>query len=191
MQMANDASSTPRYRRKAVGVIGSSQGSRKALDQATEIGQAICRLGAHLVCGGMGGVMEAACQGFVEERHRLGGRECGTTIGIIPTEFKKDANPYVDLVIPSGMGIMRNMLIVQTADVVLSVAGGSGTLNEMAGAWQKGKTIIALSSTGGWSEEMAGKSLDGRRPDPIIDAPDVDTARDKLEQLIGPEPDRD
>lgn len=179
------------YRRKVVGVVGSSEASRDALDQAREIGAATCRAGAHLACGGLGGVMESACQGFVEERLRLGGVECGVTIGILPGEYKSDANPYVDVIVPTAMGMMRNVIIVQTADVLVSVAGGSGTLNEIAAGWQKGKTIIAMSTTGGWSAELAGRLIDGRRPDAVIDAPDTATAEKKILALIGPAPTRD
>jgi uncharacterized protein (TIGR00725 family) len=180
-----------KYRRKVVGVIGSSDASREALDQAGEIGAAACRAGAHLACGGMGGVMESACRGFVEERLRLGGVECGVTIGILPGEFKSEANPYVDVIVPTAMGMMRNVIVVQTSDLLVSVAGGSGTLNEIAAGWQKGKTLIAMSATGGWSAELAGRLIDGRRPDVIIDAPDVATAEKKILDLIGPAPARD
>jgi len=178
------------YRRKVVGVVGASDASREALEQARGIGAAACRAGAHLVCGGMGGVMESTCQGFVEERHRLGGVECGVTIGILPGEFKSDANLYVDVIVPTAMGMMRNVIIVQTSDVLVSVAGGAGTLNEIAAAWQKGKTIISMSTTGGWSAELAGRLIDGRRPDAIIDAPDVATAERKILDLLGPAPTR-
>ncbi len=173
-----------------MGVVGSSDTSREAVDQAREIGAVVCRAGAHLACGGMGGVMEAACQGFVEERVRLGAIECGVTIGILPGEYKSDANPYVDVIVPTAMGMMRNVIVVQTSDILVSVAGGSGTLNEIAAGWQKGKTIIAMSSTGGWSAELAGRLIDGRRPDVIIDAPDTAAAEKKILDLIGPAPER-
>jgi uncharacterized protein (TIGR00725 family) len=179
-----------RYRRRVVGVIGSSDASVTARTQAHELGAAVCRAGAHLVCGGMGGIMEEACRGFVEARHGLGHVECGVTIGIIPTEYKKDANPYVDVIVPTGMGMMRNLLVVLSADVIVSVAGGAGTLNEIAAGWQKGKTLVALSTTGGWSTELAGKLIDGRRPDAIIDAPDVASAERKILDLFGPPPRR-
>jgi uncharacterized protein (TIGR00725 family) len=134
--------------------------------------------------------MESACKGFVEERHRLGGVECGVTIGILPGEYKSEANPYVDVIVPTAMGMMRNVIVVQTADVLVSVAGGSGTLNEIAAGWQKGKTIIAMSATGGWSAELAGRLIDGRRPDAVIDAADTAAAERKIIDLIGPAPDR-
>jgi uncharacterized protein (TIGR00725 family) len=130
--------------------------------------------------------MEEACRGFVEERHRLGGRDCGVTIGLLPGDFKSDANPFVDVIVPTGMGMMRNMLVVRASDVIVSVAGGAGTLNEMTAAWQMGKTLIALSATGGWSRDLAGRLIDGRRPDTIIDAPDAAAAEAQLARLIGP-----
>jgi len=182
------AGARPRLRRKVVAVIGSSDAGREALDQARGVGAAICRVGAHLVCGGLGGVMEAACEGFVEERHRLGGVDCGVTIGILPGEYRTDANPFVDVVLPTGAGIMRNALVVLASDVVLCVAGGSGTLSEIAASWQKGKTLVAMSTTGGWSAELAGRLVDGRRPDAILAAPDVAEAEAILERLIGPAP---
>lgn len=173
-----------------MGVIGASDVKTEAARQAYEIGAAICRAGAHLVCGGLGGVMQEACHGFVDERFKLDGRECGVTIGILPGMFRTDANPFVDVIVPSNMGIMRNVLVVQTADVIVAVAGGAGTLSELAAGWQQGKTLISLSGTGGWSAELAGKHIDGRRPDAIIDAPDVAEAERRLLRLIGPAPQR-
>ncbi len=184
------SSPTTRYRRSVVGVIGSADVKSETAQQAQAIGAAICRAGAHLVCGGMGGVMEHACHGFVDERHALGGRNCGVTIGILPGMFRTDANPYVDVIIPSNIGIMRNVLVVQTSDVLVAVAGGAGTLSELAAGWQQGKTLIALSCTGGWSAELAGKHVDGRRPDAVIDAPTVEEVERRLLKLIGPAPDR-
>lgn len=189
-QTRDSSPSTSRYRRSVVGVIGSSEARSEAARQARDMGAAICRAGAHLVCGGLGGVMEQACQGFAEQRHELGGRDCGVTIGILPGMYRTEANPYVDVIVPTNMGIMRNVLIVQTSDVLIAMAGGSGTLSEMAAGWQQGKTLIALSGTGGWSAELAGKHIDGRRPDAIIDAPDVQEAERRLLKLIGPAPDR-
>jgi hypothetical protein len=182
--------STEKFRRSVVGVIGSAELKSGVGQQAHDLGRAICRTGAHLVCGGLGGVMEKVCQGFIEQRHELGGRECGVTIGILPGMFRTEANPFVDVIVPSNMGIMRNVLIVQTADVIVSVSGGAGTLSELAAGWQQGKTLIAMSTTGGWSAELAGKHVDGRRPDAIIDAPTVEEVERRLLKLIGPAPDR-
>ena len=89
------------------------------------------------------------------------------TVGIIPGEDRGDENPFVDVVIPSGLGMMRNFLVVQSSDIVVAIAGGSGTLCEMAIAWQKGKTLIAMSETDGWAGQLAGKRIDGRRPDTV------------------------
>jgi hypothetical protein len=180
----NDASPGP-PRRSVVGVIGSSEVAGEAARQAQAMGRVICRAGAHLVCGGLGGTMHEACRGFVEQRHELGRERCGVTIGMLPGMFRTDANPYVDVIVPTNMGIMRNVLVVQTADVLVSVSGGSGTLSELAAGWQQGKTLIALSSTGGWSAELAGRLIDGRRPDAVIDAPTVEEAERRLLRLIG------
>ena len=89
-----------------------------------------------VVCGGLSGVMKAICQGF-----QAGG---GLTVGIIPSYNKNDANKYVDLVIPTGLGLARNVLVVKSADVVVALPGEAGTLSEIAYAFQFGIPIIGL-----------------------------------------------
>ncbi|MCK4928993.1 MAG: TIGR00725 family protein, partial [Methanosarcinales archaeon] len=96
--------------------------------------------GAVLVCGGRGGVMEAACRGA-----RDGG---GTTVGLVPTQQKDDANPYVDIVIVTGMGHARNAIVAASSDVLIAVGGEYGTLSEIALGLKMGKTVISLQ--GGW-----------------------------------------
>jgi uncharacterized protein (TIGR00725 family) len=92
--------------------------------------------GAVLVCGGLGGVMEAACRGAKE-----GG---GTTLGILPGSDRSAANPYVDVALATGLGEGRNLLIVRAADVLIAVGGGHGTLSEIALALRAGKRVIGL-----------------------------------------------
>jgi uncharacterized protein (TIGR00725 family) len=173
------------YRRKHIGVIGSSSVGEDAAANARGVGEVICRLGANLVCGGLGGVMQEACSGFADERFRMGGKGCGVTVGILPGLDAREANPFVDIVVPTGMGMMRNFLVVQASDLLVAIAGGSGTLSELAMAWQKGKTVIALKSTGGWSGELAGKRLDGRRPDTIVEAHTVADVERQLTTILG------
>jgi len=105
---------------------------------AREVGRLIAKSGAILVCGGRGGVMEAACQGAVEEK--------GLTIGILPSENIREANRFVKIPIATGMGISRNLIIVNTAQVLIAIAGQYGTLSEIAFALQSGKSVIGLKS---------------------------------------------
>ncbi len=129
---------------KIVGVIGSSQAEGELLTLAEEVGAEIAKKGAAVVCGGLTGVMEAVCRGAR--------REGGLTIGIIPTDNKADANPYVQIPIVTGMGMGRNVMLVKTADVVIAVGGEFGTLSEIAHALKLGKTVIGLRS---WKLERA------------------------------------
>jgi len=123
-------------RRPIIGVIGTGK-STPALDAlAREVGREIARYGAILVCGGLGGVMEAAAAGAKE----VG----GITVGILPGPGVEDANPYIDLPIATNMGQARNAVIVHTADVLIAVDGEYGTLSEMAMALKIGKPVIAL-----------------------------------------------
>lgn len=129
---------------KIIGVIGSSKADPDVLRLAEEVGEAIAKSGAAVVCGGLSGVMEAVCKGA---------RRCGgLTIGIIPSDQKSDANQYVQIPIVTGMGVGRNVMLVKTADVLIAVGGEFGTLSEIAHALNLGKTVIGLRT---WKLEKA------------------------------------
>jgi uncharacterized protein (TIGR00725 family) len=129
---------------KIVGVIGSSKADPDILALAEEVGAEIAKRGAAVVCGGLTGVMEAVCKGARKEG--------GLTIGIIPSDSRNDANPYVQIPIVTGMGMGRNVMLVKTADVVIAVGGEFGTLSEIAHALKLGKTVIGLRT---WKLERA------------------------------------
>ncbi len=119
-----------------IGVIGPGRCSGKVKKNAEIIGQAIAAAGATLVCGGLGGVMEASAKGAKAKG--------GITIGIIPSDQKADANKYIDIVIPSGIGEARNLLIIRTADVVIALPGMFGTLSEMAFCLKTKTPLVSL-----------------------------------------------
>lgn len=142
-------------------VIGNNQeGCTPAMyDFTVQLGENLIDLKHIIICGGLGGVMEAICKGA----HQSKNYQKGCTVGILPTTEKSMANPYVDIIIPSGMGIARNALVAQSGDAVIAIGGGSGTLSEIAMSWQMGKPIIAVTQFGGWSQELAGINLDNKR----------------------------
>jgi hypothetical protein len=123
-------------KRTRIAVIGGSRPGRQAADAAFEIGRLIARAGAVVVCGGLGGVMEAACRGAREEG--------GLTIGILPGGSPADANPWVDVPIATGLGYTRNAIVVLNADAVIAVDGEYGTLSEIAYGKIHGKTVVGL-----------------------------------------------
>jgi len=108
------------------------------LSDAEAVGSELARRGAVLVCGGLDGVMEAACRGA-----RAAG---GTTVGILPGSSRSDANAYVSVAVATGLGELRNGLIVRSADALVAVGGGHGTLSEIALALKAGKRVVGLGS---------------------------------------------
>jgi uncharacterized protein (TIGR00725 family) len=123
-------------KRTRIAVIGGSRAGRQALDTALEVGRLIARSGAIVVCGGLGGVMEAASRGAREEG--------GLVIGILPGASGADANPWVDVPVATGLGYTRNSLVVMNADAVIAVDGEYGTLSEIAYGLIHGKKVVGL-----------------------------------------------
>jgi uncharacterized protein (TIGR00725 family) len=156
-----------RSRRLAVAVCGTGQPDPQAMAAARQVGRLIAEADCTLVCGGMYGVMEAACAGAREARQRGAG---GLIVGILPGADPDGGNAHCDVVVATGMGAARNVLVVLSADVVILIGGGAGTLSEAALAWQFGKPLIGLSSSGGWAARLAGETIDERRPDRVLEA---------------------
>jgi uncharacterized protein (TIGR00725 family) len=119
-----------------IGVIGGNHAGPEFLDMAREVGRLVAERGGVLVCGGLGGVMEAAARGAKEA--------AGLTIGIIPGNHPGEANAFIDMPIATGMGYTRNSLIVMNADVLIAVDGEYGTLSEIAYAVVFGKKVFGL-----------------------------------------------
>ncbi len=117
-------------KKKFIAVIGGGQCTREEARLAEEVGRELARRGAVLVCGGLGGVMEAACRGADQEG--------GVTIGILPGDRRQSANPYVQIPIVTGMGHARNVAVVKSAQAVIAIAGSYGTLSEIGHALQSG-----------------------------------------------------
>jgi uncharacterized protein (TIGR00725 family) len=156
-----------RARRPAIAVCGAGDSDAQLDAAAREVGRLIAQHGCTLVCGGMFGVMAAACGGAQEAR-RAGAS--GLVVGILPGADPDSGNADCDVTIPTGMGLSRNALVVLSADAVILVGGGAGTLSEAALAWQFGKPVIALSSSGGWARRLAGSAIDHKRPDQVVEA---------------------
>ena len=128
-----------------IAVIGGGEVPPEIAAIAEEVGREIARHGAALVCGGLGGVMEAACRGAASEG--------GLTIGILPGENRQSANPYVVIPIVTGIGYARNMAVAKTARAVIAIDGSYGTLTEIGFALQSGIPVIGL---GTWSIASGG-----------------------------------
>jgi uncharacterized protein (TIGR00725 family) len=119
-----------------IGVIGGSEVSPEVAAQAEEVGREIARRGGTLVCGGLGGIMAAACRGATDAG--------GLTIGILPGDSRTAANPCVRIPIVTGIGYARNVAVVRTSQAVIAVDGSYGTLTEIAYALQAGIPVVGL-----------------------------------------------
>lgn len=122
--------------RPHVGVIGAGDCDAALAALAEAVGRRIAEAGAVLVCGGAGGVMEAACRGA-----KTAG---GLTVGILPGKDRAEANEYVDVAVATGINEARNLAIIRTADVLVAVGGSYGTLSEIGFALKAGKRVVGL-----------------------------------------------
>jgi uncharacterized protein (TIGR00725 family) len=122
-----------------VGVVGPSAAAKPLLTLADEVGSLLAQAGAVVVCGGLGGVMEAACRGAASAG--------GLSIGLLPGSDRGAANPNVSIPLATGLGEMRNALLVRCADAIIGVGGSPGTLSEIALAARMGKPVVWLA---GW-----------------------------------------
>jgi len=139
-----DAARVTRY----IAVCGPADATEEEVAWAEHIGRLIADAGAVLVCGGLGGVMDAAAHGA----RRAGGK----TVGLLPGDTRAGASKYLSVVIPTGLGEGRNALVVRAADAVIAVGGAFGTLSEIAFALKAGKPVIGLHT---WHLEKSGKKV--------------------------------
>jgi len=143
-----------------IGLIGpNTSGCSAELYQfGVKLGNSISSKNRIFFCGGAGGFMEAVSKGLKSSDSTYSGQ----TIGILQSDNSKNANEYIDIAIPTGIGIARNIILINTSDIIISAGGGAGTLSEIAFAWQKKKVVLCVTKFGGWAEELAGVDLDKR-----------------------------
>ena len=148
------------------------------IDVSYKIGRLIAERGAVLVTGGMGGVMRAASRGA----HDVG----GLSVGIIPHRDPTMANEFCDIVIPTGIGLMRDFVNIHAADGVIIVGGGAGTLSEMCAAYMHDKPMVAVRDTGGMADRFAGEYIDHRQSGIVRTADTAEMAVDTIFDVISP-----
>ena len=148
-------------RKIVISVIGGHECNADVECLALEIGKMIAEVGAILVCGGLGGVMQAASKGA----HEAG----GLTIGLLPGKDKADANPYIDVPLPTSIGYARNVMVACSADIIVALPGSNGTLCEICYGMVHHRPIIDL---GGWD-----------RPG-MVKARDVKDAKTRIEAIM-------
>lgn len=157
-------------RKFQIGVIGYNDDrcTEVAKEIAYDVGKEIAISGSVLLCGGLGGVMEAACRGAKEAN--------GTTVGVIPQDNFSFANQFCDIVICTGIGFARDFIVATSSDAIIAIGGGIGTLIEMSVGYMIKKKVVAISPSGGVSDIYAGKYLDERKRVLIDSAPDAKAA---------------
>ncbi len=158
-------------------IIGSNTSA--CTDELYEIafllGKRLAPINHYLFNGGMGGVMEAVCKGVFEVKDRK-----AFTIGILPNLDKTEGNKYLDVTIPSGIGFARNTILIASADIVIALGGGAGTLSEIAFAWQYNKIVYCFEGADGWSKVLSNTNLDNRKKGLLIGFSTIDDLMKKL-----------
>ena len=156
----------------AIGIIGSGDPSRAGDPSAYELGGLVAESGALLVCGGLSGMMEAASKGAYDAG--------GVTLGFLPGDDKNQANPFIKIPIPTGMGVGRNLLVVKAADALIALEGSAGTLSEIALSINIGRPVIDLGDWGldgmipaGSNQEAVEKALRAAARGAVRDANQV------------------
>lgn len=149
-------------------VIGASECSQDLLDVAEEVGRLIAERNWVLVCGGLGGVMEAAAKGAT--------RAGGHALGILPGESRAGANRYLTVSLPTQMGEGRNALVARAADVVIAIGGGYGTLSEIGLALKMGRPVVGVET---WELSQKGESRPG-----VVVATTAQEAVEKAAKLV-------
>jgi len=152
-----------------ISVIGGAHCSDEEAALAESVGKELAKRGVILVCGGLGGVMEAACRGATIE--------AGLTIGILPSDDSTTCNPYVQIPIATGVGYARNIAVVKSAQAVIAIDGDYGTLSEIAYALKSGIPVIGLNT---WA-----LARNGQQENSIIKAKDAIDAVGKAISLAG------
>jgi uncharacterized protein (TIGR00725 family) len=142
-----------------------------AREAAYRVGRAIARKGATVICGGLGGVMEAASKGAREAG--------GYAVGIVPSADSDQANRYCEFVVATGTGKSRNFVVAYSGDAMIVVGGGAGTITEVAAAYQVSKPIVTVKGTGGVADEWAGRYFDDRRTRLILSGSSPEDAVEK------------
>ena len=150
-----------RKQKITISVIGGSSIGTRTEDLAEKVGAMIAELGCVLVCGGLGGAMESAAKGAKKAG--------GMTIGILPGKEKDDANPYIDISLPTSIGYARNTIVACSADIVVALPGSYGTNSEICYALVYGRPVIDL---GNWN-------ING-----MIDTKNLEEAEDKIKRLV-------
>jgi len=144
-----------------ISVIGGRRVEKSLLQEAEVVGRLLAKKDAILICGGLGGVMEAVSRGMRSEG--------GLTVGILPQDHRDKANSFVDVPIATGLGIGRNVIIARTADAVIAVGGEYGTLSEIAFSLQMGKPVVGIKT---WNVKG------------VIPAKDAEDAVDKIYEIL-------
>ncbi len=137
---------TPTY----VAVCGPGKASDEELTRAREVGKLLAEAGAILVCGGLGGVMDAAADGATSAG--------GIAVGLLPNDERAGASEHLTIALPLGMGEARNALLARSADVVIAIGGEWGTLSEIALAKKMGKQVVGLQT---WEPRRDGVAIEG------------------------------
>lgn len=163
-------------RRLQLTVIGNSVASASQANFGFEVGKLLGKLNVVTITGGRGGVMEAVAKGVAEQN--------GICVGILPSEHMSESNEFNTIVIPTGIGFARNSMNVLSADIVVAIGGGAGTLSEIAFAWTYKKPVFCYTGVEGWANNLAGKYIDEKLDQPLQGFASIEELEELIEAFI-------
>lgn len=172
-------------RKLKIGIIGPNKSAceKELYEFGYNLGKQISTENRLFFCGGAEGFMEAVCKGVKSSTRTFEEQ----TLGILQGDDPEGANSFIDIAIPTGIGIARNMIIINTSDILIAGGGGAGTLSEIAFAWQKKKIVLCVTEFNGWAKQLGGINLDKRQEKlliPVRTIQEIELFLNKFEQII-------
>lgn len=175
--------------RQVIAIAGAERAGPMVAEMARDVGKNVIAKGFHLLCGGTGALVSAACEGAQEEKANLKRRgkflgDAPVVMGLLAGSNKSDGNAELDIALPTGLGVAIHTVVCASADALIALEGGAATLSHVALAWQLGKPIVLIAPDGSVLESLVGERIDSNRADMIMTADSAERAVEMIAERL-------